>query len=248
MRLILIRHGQTTSNVDGLLDTDEPGAGLTGLGFRQAAALPEALADELIEVLYASTLLRTQQTAAPLAAALGLDVRVRGGLREVRAGRLEMSGDVADVRHYSDTAFAWSAGNLELRMPFGESGAEVYGRYDAVIDEISRSGVGTAAVVSHGAVIRSWAAVRARNITTDFAAQNWLTNTGVVILDGSPHDGWDALTWDGHPLSGPEVDGPEVDDPEVHGPGVHGPERDVPDDPRLSPLQVRASGWTASGH
>ena len=43
MRLILILHGQTTSNVDGLLDTDEPGAGLTGLGFVQAAGLPDAL-------------------------------------------------------------------------------------------------------------------------------------------------------------------------------------------------------------
>jgi len=201
MRLILIRHGQTPSNVGGLLDTDEPGAGLTGLGLGQAAALPETLGDELIEVLYASTLLRTQQTAAPLAAARGLEVRVRGGLREVRAGSLEMSGEVAAVRLYSDTTFAWSAGNVDLRMPGGESGAEVYARYDAVIDEIALSGVGTAAVVSHGAVIRSWAAARAHNITTGFAAQTWLTNTGVVLLEGSPRDGWNALAWDDHTLS-----------------------------------------------
>ena len=60
MRLILIRHGQTTSNVDGLLDTAEPGAGLTSLGFVQAAALPDALGGESIELLYASTLVRAR--------------------------------------------------------------------------------------------------------------------------------------------------------------------------------------------
>src|SRR5665647_485910 len=143
MRLILIRHGQTTSNVGGLLDTAEPGAGLTGLGFVQAAALPDALGGESIEVLYASTLVRARQTAAPLAASLGLDVRVRDGLREVRAGTLEMRGDAAAVHLYRDTTFAWSAGDVDVRMPGAESGAEVYARYDAVIDEIALSGVGT---------------------------------------------------------------------------------------------------------
>jgi len=46
-----------------------------------------------IEAIYASTLVSTQQTAAPLAAAHGLDVRVRAGLREVSAGELEMRFD-----------------------------------------------------------------------------------------------------------------------------------------------------------
>ena len=210
MRLILIRHGQTTSNVDGLLDTDEPGAGLTGLGFAQAAALPDALGGESIDVLYTSTLMRARQTAAPLAASLGLDVRVRDGLREIRAGTLEMRGDAAAVHLYRDTTFAWSAGSVDVRMPGAESGAEVYARYDAVIDEIALSGVGTAAVISHGTVIRSWAAARAHKVTADFAARSPLTNAGAVILDGSPRAGWHALTWDGHALRSPEVDEPGV--------------------------------------
>ena len=54
MRLLLIRHGQTPGNVLGQLDTAFPGPGLTGLGERQAAALPEALADEDIEAIQAS--------------------------------------------------------------------------------------------------------------------------------------------------------------------------------------------------
>ena len=213
MRLILVRHSQTASNIDGLLDTDKPGAGLTDLGFSQAAALPDRLDGERIDVLYASTLVRTQQTAAPLAASLGLDVRVRDALREVRAGTLEMRGDAAAVRLFRDTTFAWSLGDVKVRMPGAESGAEVFARYDEVIDEIARSGVGTAAVFSHGTVIRTWAATRACNVTAEFAASRPLANTGVVILEGSPRAGWHAVVWDGRALGGQVDDVPGNDGP-----------------------------------
>ncbi len=64
MRLLLIRHGQTPGNVLGQLDTAHPGPGLTELGEQQAAALARSLANERIGLLYASTLIRTQITAA----------------------------------------------------------------------------------------------------------------------------------------------------------------------------------------
>lgn len=81
MRLILIRHCETQSNVDHLLDTAFPGAPLTDQGHAQAATLPERLAGEPIEAVFASTLTRAQQTAAPLAEALGLEVEVIDGVQ-----------------------------------------------------------------------------------------------------------------------------------------------------------------------
>ncbi len=63
MRLLLVRHGETPSNVHHLLDTAVPGPALTELGEAQAAALPEALAGEVIEAVYASPLLRARLTA-----------------------------------------------------------------------------------------------------------------------------------------------------------------------------------------
>ncbi|MDC2957725.1 histidine phosphatase family protein [Streptomyces gilvifuscus] len=198
MRLLLIRHGQTPSNVEALLDTAVPGAALTALGEQQAAALPEALADEDIEALYVSTLVRTQLTAAPLAAARGLEPLVRDGIREVSAGDLEMlPGDSEHGLLYMKTVFAWAAGETELRMPGGESGTEALARYDAVVAEAAASGAGTVAMVSHGAAIRMWTAARADNVDVPFAAAHPLRNTGVVILDGSPRDGWKALSWAG---------------------------------------------------
>ncbi|MFB4422756.1 histidine phosphatase family protein [Streptomyces sp. QL37] len=197
MRLLLIRHGQTPSNVKRLLDTAEPGPALTPLGQEQAAALPDALAAERIDALYASTLLRTQLTAAPLAARTGLEVRVREGLRELSAGDLEMRGDDQAVETYMTTAFAWSAGDTGLRMPGGENGVEALRRYDAVVEEAAGTGAGTVAMVSHGAAIRMWVAARATNVDVGFASARALRNTGIVILSGAPGEGWRALHWEG---------------------------------------------------
>src|SRR3954449_4252924 len=87
MRLLLIRHGQTPANVRGELDTAAPGPALTELGREQAAAVPEALASERIDGIYASRLVRTQQTAAPLARVRGEMHRVvLPGIHEIEAG------------------------------------------------------------------------------------------------------------------------------------------------------------------
>ncbi|MFF8904919.1 histidine phosphatase family protein [Streptomyces olivaceoviridis] len=198
MRLLLVRHGQTPSNLNHLLDTAVPGPGLTPLGEAQAAALPEALAGEDIEALYASTLIRTQLTAAPLAAARRLDVVVRDGIRELSAGDLEMlPGHTPEGERYLRTVFAWAAGDTALRMPGGESGEEALARYDAVVAEAAASGAGSVAMVSHGAAIRVWTAARAANVDVAFAAAHPLENTGVIVLEGSPADGWKALSWEG---------------------------------------------------
>ncbi|QOV34355.1 histidine phosphatase family protein [Streptomyces ferrugineus] len=198
MRLLLVRHGQTPTNVDYLLDTAVPGPGLTELGSQQAAALPAALVGEDIGAIYASTLIRTQLTAAPLAATLGLDVIVRDGIREVSAGDLEMlPGDTEAGHAYMKTVFAWAAGDTGLRMPGGESGVEALGRYDAVVAEAAGGGAGTVALVSHGAAIRMWTAARADNVDVAFAAAHPLANTGVVVLEGAPGEGWKVLSWAG---------------------------------------------------
>ncbi|GAB2823548.1 histidine phosphatase family protein [Streptomyces daliensis] len=218
MRLLLIRHGQTTSNLSHSLDTAAPGPGLTGLGERQAAALPAALAAEDVGALYVSTLTRTQLTAAPLAAERGLTPVVRDGIRELAAGELEMRNDEEAIEAYLTTAFAWSAGDTELRMPGGESGAEALGRFDEVVEEaaVAASGTGTAALVSHGAAIRMWTAARAWNVDVTFAAEHPLSNTGVVVLEGEPGKEWRALSWTGVAIGGPGVEDAGADGAAAH--------------------------------
>jgi probable phosphoglycerate mutase len=210
MRLILVRHGESPSNVRHLLDTAEPGPDLTARGAEQAAALPRALADERVDAVYASSLVRAQQTAAPLARLLGLPVHVRAGIREIWAGELELRGDRRSVERYLTTVFAWPEGDLGRRMPGAESGTEVLERFDAVVAEIAATGVRTAVLVSHGAAIRVWTACRASNVDAALASTSTLANTGVVTLEGDPASGWRALSWTGVDLDGPSS-GPDAE-------------------------------------
>ncbi|HEU4849541.1 MAG TPA: histidine phosphatase family protein [Terrimesophilobacter sp.] len=213
MRLLLIRHGQTPGNVLGQLDTAYPGPGLTALGLEQAAGLAAALKDQPIDALYASTLLRTQLTAEPLSRTRGLEVGVRPGLHEIEAGSLESRSDRDSIRQYLETVYAWGLGDLGTAMPGGPDGHAFFGRFDEDIAAIAGSGAQAAAVVSHGAAIRVWVSSRARNISPSFGAENPLDNTGIVVLDGGPTEGWTLTTWAGTPVGGPDLVDEDAEDP-----------------------------------
>jgi broad specificity phosphatase PhoE len=222
MRLLLIRHGQTPSNVLGLLDTAVPGPGLTDLGRQQAAALPETLADDRIDAIYASSQLRAQLTAAPIAAARSLEVQIRDGLREIGAGDLEMLGDDRSVRTYQQTIRQWMSGDLAITMPGGPSGAEVLDRFDAVVSEVVdqlRDSVGTdgvAVLVAHGAVLRLWATVRASDLASVegvLGHAHSLQNTGMIVVSQRPEGGWQLVSWAGRPIGGPRLADDTAEDP-----------------------------------
>lgn len=213
MRLFLIRHGQTPSNVEGFLDTAAPGPGLTELGLRQAAEIPDALQSTPVDGVFASTLVRTQLTAAPLAADRGADVVVLPGIHEIEAGELEMKRDHTSVRVYLETAFAWGLGRLDVRMPGSGTGHEFFERFDASIQTVFETGAETAVVVSHGAAIRVWVAGRAINVPPSFAGEHDIQNTGVVELDGTPDDGWTLLSWQGTPVGGYDLVDDDAEDP-----------------------------------
>src|SRR5690242_5061283 len=139
MRLLLLRHGQTHGNTAGALDTAPPGLDLTELGRRQAEAAALALADRGIDQIFVSSLARTHQTAAPLAAALGVEPRELEGLREIAAGDFEMATDEDSILGYIGTVADWIEGRFDTRMPGGETGHEFLARYDAAVLEIHRA-------------------------------------------------------------------------------------------------------------
>lgn len=218
MKLLLIRHGQTPGNVLGQLDTAHPGPGLTELGERQAEAMARSLANEQIGALYTSTLLRTQITAGPLSRLHGLELEILDGLHEIEAGALEKLTDHESHMRYMGTVFAWAAGDLDRRMPAGPNGHDFFERFDAAINRIaeraaSNGGTAVAAVVSHGAAIRTWTGLRAAGADHEFAARHVLSNTGIVALEGDPGAGWKLIHWDGSPVGGLALTDPTAEDP-----------------------------------
>lgn len=201
MRLLLIRHGETPSNLIRALDTGTPGPGLTELGLQQAAALSEYLAHERIGAVFTSSLHRAQLTAAPLARSLGVEALVREGLREIAAGCLEMRTDPESVLRYVSLLEAWMRGRAEEILDGGEACSAVYSRFNAVVAEAEALAHPTVAMVSHGAMIRTWCGHHTTNIDADFVARRKLTNTGVVVLNGSTAEGWAVESWEGAPIS-----------------------------------------------
>lgn len=217
MRLILIRHGETPANVQGSLDTTLPGPGLTARGIEQAHAVPAALHGEQIDGLWTSRAVRTHETIAPLAEHLGLEPVALPGAHEIQAGELEKRTDPDSVHAYLTLMGQWADGELDRRVPGGESGHEVLQRYDESVARIEQTGVETAVLVSHGAIIRFWSYQRADNMNDTDLHTMRLPNTGIVVLEGSSEQGWRVESWLGTALAGTGPDDPDpYDGPTGH--------------------------------
>ncbi|RRO19876.1 histidine phosphatase family protein [Saccharopolyspora rhizosphaerae] len=90
--ILLVRHGESAPAVPGKPFDLVDGQGdpeLAPNGRVHAERVGDRLADERIDALYVTNLRRTAETAAPLAARLGLTPRVEAGLREVHLGEFE---------------------------------------------------------------------------------------------------------------------------------------------------------------
>jgi broad specificity phosphatase PhoE len=213
VRLLLIRHGQTPSNVSGAIDTALPGAPLTPLGEAQARAVPEALTGVGLASIHVSTLLRTRLTAAPLVEAAGAELHVHDGLREVGAGDLEMRTDEEAVRSYAECVGAWMFGDLDRRLPGGSSGHDFLERYDGALRSAldGHPSDATVAVFSHGAAIRAWT-TRAARLDPAAAVELRMPNTGMVVLEGGPDEGWTLTSWPTEPLGGAALQDPGAHD------------------------------------
>ncbi|MFC8597842.1 histidine phosphatase family protein [Isoptericola sp. NPDC057191] len=213
MRLLLLRHGQTPSNVAGLLDTGAPGPRLTPLGEAQAAAVPRALEGRRIDALAVSSLLRTTLTAQPLADDRTLRPTVLDGLREIEAGALEMSADLADHHTYLETVFAWSRGDRSRRMPGGPDGDAFLARFDDAVAALADHDHDVVLAVSHGAAIRSWSSARVRGLDVDEVEHTPLANTGLIEVEGDPASGWRLVDWVREPVGGERLDAVVANDP-----------------------------------
>jgi len=195
MKLLLVRHGHITSNLTGTLDTSQPGPGLTTLGWEQAMRLPHSFADAAIDSIHASTLIRTVETAQPLADQRNLPIIIHEGLREIDAGTLEMLGDPTSLRLYLGTARAWTNGHLARRMPGGTDGIEFVDRFTRTVNKIAASGSQYAVAFSHGAAIRVWVSLHCTNIPNDYGVDHELGNTGTVLLTQEENGDWQLLDW-----------------------------------------------------
>ena len=85
VELVLVRHA-LPMRVDAAADEGPADPGHTPLGREQAERVVRALAGDDVTALYTSPAARALETAAPLAAALGLEPVVASGLADFDSG------------------------------------------------------------------------------------------------------------------------------------------------------------------
>jgi broad specificity phosphatase PhoE len=155
LTVLLVRHGQSEWNAEGLLQGQTAHVPLTELGHAQAARAAQELAGLRPGALVSSDLRRAVQTAVHCATATGLPFSTTPALREQGYGVLEgrPSRELWDVVDWTDPH--WAAEG-------GESLAELHGRVAAFLKHLcAEPPAEVIALVTHGDTIRAAQAVAA---------------------------------------------------------------------------------------
>ncbi|WP_006242473.1 histidine phosphatase family protein [Mycolicibacterium tusciae] len=198
-RLVLVRHGQSHSNVERRLDTRPPGAALTDLGRDQARMFARGLTDSPGLIAH-SVAVRATQTAREIADELGVDTSEVEGIHEVQVGRLEGRHDDAAIAEFNSIYERWHLGDVDVPLPDGETARQVLNRYLPVVTQLRMryldddAFTGDVVMVSHGAAIRLASAVLA-GVDGSFALDHHLGNSEAVVLAPITDGRWSCVQW-----------------------------------------------------
>jgi broad specificity phosphatase PhoE len=211
--LDFVRHGESGDMT--AINTMVPGPDLTSTGEQQASDLALALKYSGIDEIWASTMIRSQETATPLAQELGLTIEpVQAGLNEIDAGVFEGAPvNVGDLplggALYLLAPALWTLGLTSVpELGSTDANGIVFdARVDQAIQTIYDGSVAgdTDAVFSHEGTIAIWTLMNVDNpdyalvLKELFTTGELLPYTGQVVVDGSPGD-WTLVSWDGTPV------------------------------------------------
>jgi probable phosphoglycerate mutase len=134
--LLLIRHGENDYTKKHKLAGYTPNVHLNERGQSQAQALADALKEVPVKAIYSSPLERARETAAPIAAARGLEVQVEPGLLETNVGKWQ-GRSLAALRLQKAWKVVQGAPS-RAQFPEGETFYACQTRVVAALDSISR--------------------------------------------------------------------------------------------------------------
>jgi broad specificity phosphatase PhoE len=188
MPIILVRHGESESNVSDLTGgwTD---TALTGLGFRQAEAtarrLKEELADQTCRIV-SSDLRRAMQTAEVIGNTLGVEPTPEPGLREINNG-IATGKTREEVKHLfikpTRPLIDWAP------YPGAENWMQLHRRVTATMDKIYKNIEENLIIVGHGGSLHHvifWWLKLPKNIIEDI--NFGLDNASITMLSLSALD------------------------------------------------------------
>ena len=189
MRIIFVRHGQTTFNLESRYQghTD---AKLSKLGIEQARAVAKRLRSEKVEAVYSSDLSRAVDTAKEIAAFHDICVNTDPRLRECKFGDWE-GLTVAEIsERYADLYANYLRDSVAFRAPNGERLEQMQERTVQAVNEICQNHpVGNVVVVTHGGPIRAFICHALGTSLHAFRSIR-LDNCGITILSKEANSRW----------------------------------------------------------
>lgn len=176
MKVILIRHGDTTTS--GKSYAGRSDVALTPRGHEQARHIAECLATVPVTNILTSPLSRAIHTAKPLAHQSGLSPRVTPALAEIDFGILEGQEKGA-------LGLSLRKSHAQTPIPGGEALVDVWERAGEVIDLMPKAADAVCAVVGHFWINRLiWGRLKEISFNAACASREYRPATGSwVVVD-----------------------------------------------------------------
>lgn len=154
-QLYLIRHGEVEARYHKVFGGSRINMALSPLGMKQGEALAAWLADTKVDAIYASPMLRVQQTIAPLLKRLGAVPTVMDDLREIDFGVWTGYRWDEVQQHFGVSAFDWLEVLDSVGIPEGESALALMNRVRPCLERVLQENAHRTAVIAcHGGIVR----------------------------------------------------------------------------------------------
>jgi probable phosphoglycerate mutase len=153
--LYIVRHGQTDLNKQGIVQGRGRDTDLNDEGRSQANLFFQAYKDVHFDKIYISKLKRTQQSVQQFID-LGIPYEKLEGLDELAWGELEGRASTPETKNaFMKLVRDWVSGDLDSKIPGGESPNEVLARQKIALDIIlSHPEERTVLICMHGRALR----------------------------------------------------------------------------------------------
>jgi broad specificity phosphatase PhoE len=149
--LILVRHGETVWNVEKIY-RGRADVNLDEVGIKQAELLGKYLGNWELEAIYSSSLKRALDTANIIARYHKIGVYIADGLIDFDYGEWQSLPEQEVRKLYPALLDKWHNNPQEVRMPGGESLADVRERAAGVVDDVLSKYEGSVVLASHRVV------------------------------------------------------------------------------------------------
>ena len=181
--ILLVRHGQSETNVQKVF-TGQLDAPLTPMGIEQAQRMARYVSQYPVEKVYASSLQRAVDTAAPICRLLNCPLEVSADFWEINAGAWQGLSFEQVAQRYPDSYALWRESFGKAQPNGGESVAQVYERaVRAFLYIVENTPETCVCIVTHAIPIRMIQSFIHYGSVESAAQMPWVPNASVTVYD-----------------------------------------------------------------